>query len=1859
MNKLLVLLLTAISLCMVYGAIHSAEVTSTNPQNNQINVDDTTSISATFDTLMSKGTINDTTFIIYSFLSGKNVGYYSLSKDGMTATFDPDSILFPGEMMEAILTTDITSAGGTPLQTPYVWCFTVETADVGDSLYHGPSWISTTLNATCCVALGDYDNDGDLDLACGNAVGGGTGSTTLYRNDGGILTGDPVWNSTVYSTVTRGIAWGDYDGDGDLDLACGNQNDPNMIHRNDSGTLTTSPAWSSNSANTTYGVAWGDYDGDGDLDLVCGNFAQANTLYRNDDGILTADPVWSSTPSNNTTGVAWGDYDNDGDLDLACANYYSDLNTLYRNDGGTLTTDPVWSPLTSAYTTSVAWGDYDGDGDLDLAFGTEWGSAIFRNDAGVLTSTAVWAPLSGRTTYSIAWGDYDGDGDLDLACGNNGQSNTVYRNLGGTLETSAAWLSDSTYYTRGVAWGDLDGDGDLELACGNFEYQPNTVYYNVIVSEPELISTDPVSNANDVLRDANVEATFNEAMASSTIVDTTFIVNSYQSGHLTGIYSMTDNDSTAVFNPDSLFHAGEIIEAVVTTDIESALETPLDEPYVWRFTVGAIDNGDSLYRWPYWLSNTTARAYSSAWGDYDNDGDLDLAFGYIDEPSEVYRNDGGYLTKDPVWTATMADSTLCIAWGDCDGDGDLDLACGNGGKSNTIYRNDNGVLTSNPIWSSTPANDTRDIAWGDYDGDGDLDLVCGNSANFGGDTTNTIYRNDGGLLTTEPVWNSTSTYYTESVAWGDYDGDGDLDLACGNWNGANTLYRNDDGTLTTDPVWSSVEELPTGSVAWGDYDGDGDIDLACGNYNQPNGIYRNDAGTLTSSAAWTSTPNLNTQDIVWGDIDGDGDLDLVCGNFGEANVIYFNEGGSIATNPTWGTSVTYMTIGITLGDVDGDGDLEIACANYFNEPNTVYYRTTVPAPALVSTDPVVNSLNVSRDENVQATFNQKMDLASFTDTSFVVQSFQTGQLAGTYSMANSETTAVFDPDLLLHAGEVVEATLTDGIKSRVGTNLNPHYVWRFTVESINNGDSLNVDAVWLSERFYYTRCVAWGDVDNDGDLDLACANRQDDEPTTIYRNDSGILTDEPVDYVDPALRPYSIAWGDFNGDGYPDLALGNYYSQSNTVHLNYNGYISAYGDWNSNPTNNTTSVACGDYDRDGDLDLAFGNIGASNTVYRNDGGTFTADPVWTSTPVCSTQSVAWGDYDNDGDLDLICANSGAGETCNLYRNDGGWLTGNPVWSGPASRVTYSISWGDYDSDGFVDLACGNYGGQNRIYHNDVGSGFTESWVSTPSYYTNSVSWVDYDGDGDLDLSCCNRGQPEVIYRNDTGVLNSDPVCITSEDYYATDSFDWGDFDGDGDLDLAVGMNAYRSNKVYRSGFAVHSTAPASNALDIDLSMDMEAQFTYALNPPTVSSSSFTAYGYLSGAMTGSISTHSGDLYAVLDPDSVFHTGEVVEVILTDAVASSTGESLVHSHVWRFNIEVPAADSLLPQAVKSLTINDPYAIAWGDYDRDGDLDLACAAFDVVLYRNDGGVLSMTPVWSVNPPDPRDIAWGDYDRDGDLDLACANRTMTGAYNTLYRNDGDSLTSDPVWTSSDISQTIAIAWGDCNGDGYLDLAFVNESGVISMGIYFNVEGTLSEDPFYGVFPSSGNRKDVAWGDYDNDGDLDLATAAYAGRNFLYRNEGGTFYKYHNEIWMSQPSNNSRCVAWGDYDGDGDLDLAFANEGQSNTVYENDGGTLTDYPEWSSVPINYSYCVEWIDYDGDGDLDLAFGNYDQPNTIYLNENSRLKTTPTWSSAPSNKTGGMNCGDFDGDGDMDLAFSNYWDNSIVIYLNKDIWAPS
>jgi len=227
------------------------------------------------------------------------------------------------------------------------------------------------------------------------------------------------------------LAWGDYDIDGDLDLALAGSY-TSRIYRNDGGTFT--PIGAGLTGVNYCSVAWGDYDSDGDLDLaLSGSVSPGNSIskvYRNDGGTFTAIGAGLTGLSSGT--IAWGDYDNDGDLDLAITGYWYDGSThyeskIYRNDGGTFT--DIGAGLTGVYLCSLAWGDLDNDGDLDLALAGSDGSTrvtnIYRNDGGVFTDTT--AALTGVSCCSLAWGDYDSDGDLDLAlAGIEDPSNDIF-----------------------------------------------------------------------------------------------------------------------------------------------------------------------------------------------------------------------------------------------------------------------------------------------------------------------------------------------------------------------------------------------------------------------------------------------------------------------------------------------------------------------------------------------------------------------------------------------------------------------------------------------------------------------------------------------------------------------------------------------------------------------------------------------------------------------------------------------------------------------------------------------------------------------------------------------------------------------------------------------------------------------------------------------------------------------------------------------------------------------------------------------------------------------------------------------------------------------------------------------------------------------------------------------------------------------------------------------------------------------------------------------------------------------------------------------------------------------------------------
>ncbi|HMQ22486.1 MAG TPA: VCBS repeat-containing protein, partial [Planctomycetota bacterium] len=294
------------------------------------------------------------------------------------------------------------------------------------------------------------------------------------------------------------------------------------------------------------------------------------------------------------------------------------------------------------------------------------------------------------------------------------------------------------------------------------------------------------------------------------------------------------------------------------------------------------------------------------------------------------------------------DTTQALAYGDVDGDGDLDLVLGNGdgygfGRQNRLYLNDGTGIFSDVTTARLPrvSDRTTALALGDLDGDGDLDLVVGNGA-LTISEQNRLFLNDGtGSFTDVTATRMPANIdSTRSVALGDVDGDGDLDLVVGNY-GQNRLYRNNGAGAFTEATVGSMppDSDMTRAVAFGDVDRDGDLDLVFGNGSdvagQQNRLYLNNgAGSfIDATASRMPLDSDNSSSLTFVDVDRDGDLDLVIGNgaflVSQQNRLYLNDGMGTFRDATTGRlpAEAEPTSSVAAGDMDGDGDVDLVVGN--------------------------------------------------------------------------------------------------------------------------------------------------------------------------------------------------------------------------------------------------------------------------------------------------------------------------------------------------------------------------------------------------------------------------------------------------------------------------------------------------------------------------------------------------------------------------------------------------------------------------------------------------------------------------------------------------------------------------------------------------------------------------------------------------------------------------------------------------------------------------------------------------------------------------------------------------------------------
>lgn len=360
------------------------------------------------------------------------------------------------------------------------------------------------------ASFADYDNDGDLDIFVANdvnnpATAGAYSASHLWRNNGdGTFTSMTVstlatsTNSSTSSVAAWSFAregdWGDYDGDGDLDVYV-TRNDLrgagataySQLYRNDGNgnfTEVTAAAGLSTTDHFGFNSTWGDFDGDGRLDIFTERYSGstlANQLWHNNgDGTFSAVSVTGLTTSvalyRSPTFV---DYDRDGDLDIQVLG--DNVDRIYRNDGnGAFTL--VATPFSTGgiHLGSATWGDYDGDGRLDVAISTYSGGSteVWHNTAGGfvnVSASAFGGALSSNQAIGTQWLDYNSDGRLDLYIA-TGVQNQLWLNNGDGTFTQRSIGNDGGASTR-PAWGDIDNDGDVDLYVPNFGAAQQNVFW--------------------------------------------------------------------------------------------------------------------------------------------------------------------------------------------------------------------------------------------------------------------------------------------------------------------------------------------------------------------------------------------------------------------------------------------------------------------------------------------------------------------------------------------------------------------------------------------------------------------------------------------------------------------------------------------------------------------------------------------------------------------------------------------------------------------------------------------------------------------------------------------------------------------------------------------------------------------------------------------------------------------------------------------------------------------------------------------------------------------------------------------------------------------------------------------------------------------------------------------------------------------------------------------------------------------------------------------------------------------------------------------------------------------------------------
>ena len=331
---------------------------------------------------------------------------------------------------------------------------------------------------TASLSLGDVNGDGTLDVVVANGrhwpeqnriyFNDGRAAFTLARRLGDEEAG------------TYAVPLADFDGDGDLDIAVGNDRTRNLVFLNDgAGRFKAGATFGTPSSTRSLTLA--DLDADGHTDILVVNRGRQNFIFHGDGSGAFGEGTPFGTGDDSTINVVAADLEGDGDPDLVLANRNRGANTVHWNDAGSFERVSRYGTGRDE-TRGVAVGDVDGDGHPDIVSANigEANAVYFGDEAEGFERSLLFG--SDDRSYAVRLADVDLDGDLDIIVANVGAQNAVYFNRGGETppEFDEFRFGCADCSTYGLAVGDLNGDRFPEIVTAN-SGAPNGLFANVAV----------------------------------------------------------------------------------------------------------------------------------------------------------------------------------------------------------------------------------------------------------------------------------------------------------------------------------------------------------------------------------------------------------------------------------------------------------------------------------------------------------------------------------------------------------------------------------------------------------------------------------------------------------------------------------------------------------------------------------------------------------------------------------------------------------------------------------------------------------------------------------------------------------------------------------------------------------------------------------------------------------------------------------------------------------------------------------------------------------------------------------------------------------------------------------------------------------------------------------------------------------------------------------------------------------------------------------------------------------------------------------------------------------------------------------